>query len=277
VNERTNLGTAFHETFSLSRPSLCEVIRVTAEMATGPDAVSFSSLRMHTHLGTNLIRSARRYAFGTGLTTADGRLSRFGELVVANDPNLADAATQWLLHYHMSAGHHAGPAYWHHLVTRRMIPGNVLDLGALATEIGILVEREEGRPIAPGTLRSSATVFVGSYRKPDGLGGLGFVSGPERGPFEVRTPSSVPRAAFAYALCDYWENVLDSLSTIHLRDLTDGGRFPELFGLGPDSVMGSLRELQGAGLIQIQRVASPYQVYRLWPSAAEMLERVYGP
>ncbi len=84
------------------------------------------------------------------------------------DPGLASPTTQWLLHYHLSAPHGPGPSFWHHVVTHLPI-GSATSTSEVTELITDHVQQLEGKEPNPRTMRAAATIFLGSYAKPEGL------------------------------------------------------------------------------------------------------------
>ncbi|NLH97998.1 MAG: DUF4007 family protein [Chthonomonadales bacterium] len=270
--DETKLGVSFHRTFAMSRDMVRQCLECAARYGNVDDHV----LRSHTSLGTVLAVAARRYAYGTGLLDASGDLTVVGRLVFEHDPMLLQNQTLWLLHYHLCAPHRTGPAFWNHLVRTALVPGSVVTTQAIASEIGAFVLREGGEPLVERTQRSTATVFLGTYAKDDGLGRLGWLVATKGQRYEVRDPAPVPSSVFAYAICDFWDGTLGGLKTVNLDDLVGYGSLSGLFAMNDDTALAVLREMQQSGMIEIHRIARPYQVVRLWTSAEYVLERIYG-
>ena len=101
ARDTPRLKTVFHETFSLSRPSLQQVLLVVAKEK---DSYSEkqekleSILRDKTNLGTNYIKAMPRYGVGTGLLGANNRITTFAKFtqkhelfIRANRNPMADA------------------------------------------------------------------------------------------------------------------------------------------------------------------------------------------
>jgi hypothetical protein len=269
------LGTTFHETIGLNRTAVRLVLDVFQKA--GAEA-TFTRLRDETHLGTNYVKATPRWARGCGLLDPDAStLTEFGRLTGVHDPELAEPATQWLMHYHLSSPHGPGPRFWGHLVVQRLRPGDVLAREAMAAEIvTALAEAGESVP-GQGALDSSATIFLGTYAKSDGLGGLGvLVPTEERGHYRVAVAPPPPPAALAVALAAYWPAVFGERKTVDLAELTRPGGFFSLFLLGGEAADEGLRALARARVVEVYRVAPPFQVARLWDEGETLLERLYG-
>jgi hypothetical protein len=219
-----------------------------------------------------------RWARGCGLLGRDGStLTEFGQLTRAHDPELAEPATQWLMHYHLTVPHGPGPRFWHHLVTQRLRPGDILSHDTIAASIAATLSESEEETPSKRALDSSATIFLGTYAKSDGLGGLGvLVPAEERGHYRVAVAPPPPPAALAVALAAYWPAVFGERKTVDLAELTRPGGFFSLFLLGGEAADEGLRALARARVVEVYRVAPPFQVARLWDEGETLLERLYG-
>lgn len=266
------LGVTFHRTFSLNRPAIAEILRVAI---TERGQVNNSLLREQTNLGTIYIEAMPRYARGCGLLDLGSFApTRFGELALAHDPTLKHPATQWLMHYYLSAPQGPGPRFWHYLVTHTLRPGDVVDRAMVASEIARGLAAGEKLP-GEGALNSTATVFLGSYAKPEGLQALGLLAAEGRNRYRVQAPDTPPMTALAVALADYWAVAWGERVTVSLQDLMRSDGFMSLFFLSTDQLEAALQAMQRARLLELHRLAPPYQVVRLWDDPAALVERLY--
>jgi hypothetical protein len=258
---------SFHRSFALNLPAVSQVLRVAAELA---DKVTDKVLRQTTDLGTVYVEAMPRYARRSGLLEMGSyRLTRFGEAVRAHDPDLRRSETLWLMHYHLSAPHGPGPKFWHKLVSRHFRPGEELQTAALAKEIANFAKEQTGREVAARTCRSSASVFLSTYTKLDGLGRLGLIEKPNDGRigggrYRVLAPEPPPIWALAYALADYWEGNYAGQVGVNLSDLAAEHGFAGLFMLGTSTFGSILAHLQRENVLEVHRIAPPYQIVRRW-------------
>jgi len=267
------LGTSFHRTFSLSRDMLRQVLVAAADRG----AVDDDTLRECTTLGTVQVQAARRYAIGTALLDAREQITPFGSLVQQHDPGLSHPTTAWLLHYHLAARHRAGPAFWGRIVTTRFRPGAEFTVSEIADLIVDEDSDERGRVVAPATRRSTATVFLGSYTKSDALGNLGILSAEGGEFYHVEEPPCPAVNLFAYVLADFWNGVWGGLPMVNLSDVTGESGPGPLLLLSAGTINRLLREMQDLGYLRLQRRVPPYGVFRGWPDASVLLERIYVP
>jgi hypothetical protein len=259
---------SFHETFSLSRPSLAQIIG-NAERS---GALNRQFL-VDTSLGTNYQKAMPRYAFRAGLLDERNNLSIFGHFAVRLDPALEKPATQWLLHYHLAAPH--GPtAFWHHLVRKRFLPGNTFTTDDLIADLTEFLSDAAGKAPALRSIRSTVTIFTGTYLKIDGLRQLGLLE--EVGPNTYRVPAAGPPPFWAvgYALAEYWHARYGERLTINLDDLTQGD-FAAVFLLGEERLTQLLIQLKQEGMLDLYRISRPYQVVLLQPSIEYTLQQMY--
>lgn len=266
------LGITFHRTFALNRPAIAQVLRV-AQAANG--LLDSRMLREQTTLGTIYIEAMPRYARGCGLLEPTGsRLTRFGALALAHDPALQHPATQWLMHYHLSAPHGPGPRFWHYLVTHELRPGNIVHSELLAEAIAQGLADTAALPNAH-SLRTSATVFLGSYAKTEGLQKLGVLKAYAKQHYLVEPPAAPPLAALAVSLACYWRDVLGDPLTVSLDTLTQPGGLADVLLISAAALERLLEQLQRYRVIELYRQAPPYQVARLWDDPDELLNHLY--
>lgn len=271
---------SFHRTFALSRFAVSQILHLVAEFealdTTRP--LSWEVIRARTSLGTVQVEAFRRYTFRTGLVTNKERLTEFGRMVASADPTLAELATQWLMHYHLSAPQGPGPFFWHYVATSCLRIGTRLTSSDVAQTIALAVREQSGQDPKPRIAREAGTVFLGSYAKPEGLSQLRLIQEVERGLYLVTDPSPVPVWVFGFALVDYWERQWGNRITVDLAALFEPGGLSSIFFLGSEAVDEVLGTLQREKLIDVYRVAPPYQVVRQWGSDARRmcLDRAYA-
>lgn len=259
----------FHRTFSFSRSSVMKVL----EIAQKKPGFKQSDLATNTDLGTIYQEAMPRYAKRAGLLDEKNHLTLFGSFVAEFDPYMEKTGTQWLLHYHLSAPHRP-TAFWHHLVTRWFIPGNAFTAEQLVEDLMIFLQDHTGKTPVPRSVRSTMTIFVGTYLKSDGLKRLGLLEETEKGTYRVPQVARPPVWALGYALADYWQAHYGERLTVNLDDLI-GKNFAGLFLLGEEGLTELLIELKQEGVIDLHRIAHPYQVVLLQPSLEFALERLY--
>lgn len=267
------IGTMFHETFSLSRPAISTVLSVinTVDLSQGLHA----TLRDHTHLGKNYVKAMPQYARGCGLLTMDNQLTVFGSHALRFDPLLDTQATQWLMHYYMSAPHGPGPGFWHEFVQSRFRYGDEFTKNSLADQLIDHISTVELKELKLDSANSAANAFVGTYTKDDGLRRLGIIeSVNER--FRILEPDPPSVWVFAVALLDFWQYQFPNQVTINLDELYTDGGLTSIFMIGAGRINQYLRSLQQEGIVDVYRVAPPYQVVLLNPDATFVLDRLYS-
>jgi len=259
----------FHESFSMSRASLKQIL----ENITRFGRLDRKSLALSS-LGTNYQKAMPRYAYRAGLIDAKTCLTPFGRFVVQYDPALEKPSTQWLLHYHLAAPHRP-TAFWHFLVTKWFIPGNTFTAGELVTDLTNFHQQKTGKSVQPRTVRSTITIFVGTYLKSDGISRLRLLEKIENDVYRVPEISPPPIWALGYALADYWQARYGERLTVNLDDLV-GKNFAGIFLMGEVGLTNLLIELKREGMIDLYRIARPYQVVLLQPNPEFALQRLYA-
>lgn len=259
---------SFHETFSLSRPSLAQIIGNAERSGT-----LNRQFLVDTSLGTNYQKAMPRYAFRAGLLDERNNLSIFGHFVVRLDPALEKPATQWLLHYHLAAPHRP-TAFWHYLVCKRFLPGNTFTADDLIADLTEFLNDAAGKVPAWRSIRSTVTIFTGTYTKMDGLGQLGLLTETVPNTYHVPAVGVPPLWAVGYALAEYWRERYGERLTINLDDLIQSD-FAAVFLLGEERLTEFLIQLKQEGMLDLYRISRPYQVVLLQPSLEYALQKIY--
>jgi hypothetical protein len=263
------MSLTFHRTFCLSRASVEKVIR----LAQHHPGFSQEDLASITDLGTVYQEAMPRYAFRTGLLDKRKQLTILGRFVVQHDPGLEKPATQWMLHYHLAAPH--GPtAFWHYLVRKCFLTGNTFTDNDLVADLTKFLQETAGKVLTWRSIRSTATVFIGTYLKADGLKRLGLLEETAANTYRVLLPQAPPPWALGYALAEYWSAHYGGRLTINLEDLIYGD-FAAVFLLGEERFMQLLLQLKQEGMIDLYRISRPYQVVLLQPSLEYALQKMY--
>ena len=186
------------------------VAQVLKEFANIPDSVDLSSgpkrkelLREVTQLGTRQAVPMSDYAFGAGLLDDRYHLTPFGLKVIRRDPLLETPATQWLIHYHLSALHGPGHLFWHKLVARFFRIEDELTANEVSSELAAIMLELKGEEVAATTIEKSKTAFLSTYQNADGLDKLDILESND-GRYLVQEPDPPSPWVFGLALLDYW-------------------------------------------------------------------------
>jgi hypothetical protein len=243
----------------------------------GHDSIERKLIRELTTLGTIYVEAMPRYCFGSGLLNKQYDLTEFGNYVIQHDPMLEQESTQWLMHYHLSAPQGPGPAFWHELVVTRFRIGDEFTTEDIAIQIAHLYNSIEGKDLADKSARSTATVFLGTYIKSDGLGNLNLLASLRNNRFRVNENYNTPPIwAIAYGLLDFWQKQFPGHATINLNDLYGDKGLTNLFMISRGRLNSILEELQQDGILELYRTAPPYQVVLLRSEKQPLLEKLYG-
>lgn len=271
------IGLTFHRSFPLNLPAVAQVVDLSVH---GGGQLSADIIREKTTLGTIYVEAMPRYARGCGLLEMGSyRPTPLGRAVYERDPHLQDERTLWLMHYHLSAPHGPGPAFWSHLVCHGLPYAEQLTTGAIRNRLAAFLRGASGdRTLAERTVDSTAAVFVGTYIKPEALGRLGFLSvagSADDKRVTVNEPKSPPVGVVAYALADFWGAQYSDQVTMDLGILFQEHGFARILWTAPNLLEKGLEELRRRGIVDIHRVAPPYQVTRRWTSKNELLSLLY--
>jgi hypothetical protein len=274
----SHLFTAFHETLTVN---LSIVAGILGLACTCRASLTTEKIREEMRVGTNQAKVMPRYARGCGfLEFGSYSPTVVGRAVYERDPYLQDERTLWLMHYHLSAPHGPGPAFWSHLVCHGLPYAELVTTESIISRLAEFLRNELGmHTLAQRTVESTVTVFVGTYTKPEGLGRLGFLSVADPANEKcviVNEPKSPPVGVVAYALADYWEANYGDQVTMDLDILYREHGFARILWTAPNLLEKRLEELRRRGIVDIHRVAPPYQVTRRWRSKGELLSLLYG-
>ncbi len=270
---------AFHESFSLNRPAITQVLDAAQaiESINAPEnkALLLSELRANSSLGNNYVKSMPKYAIGIGILNDRLTVTQFGHVVTSHDRMMDNSDTLWLLHYFLSGHFGPGPEFWHELCATYFRVGNRFTRQEITESIARVYEQAAGRTASASGLKTTTTIFLGTYLKRDGLGNLGILY--QDGDHYVVTQPDAPSAwAFGFALIDDWARRHDGKLSVNLDDLTQARGLGSLFLMDEAAVISALGELQRAGIVEMYRSARPYQLLLLAHDREAMLRNVYG-
>lgn len=275
----SRLGVTFHRTFSLIRPAMTQVLSLSISMSkeNNDDGLERKVIRGLTNLGTIYVQAMPRYCFGAGLLESDYSPTLFGKCAYKHDTLLGNISTQWLIHYYFSAPKGSNPLFWHELVTANFRGGNEFEKEDIEKQIKEFYLRTEGESLADRSASTTATIFLGTYTKPDGLGDLNLLQQVEGNRYRVNDDlDSPPTWAVAYAILDFWKKNFPDRTTINLDELTEGNGIASIFMIGAGKVANILQKMQTEGFIDLYRVAPPYQVVLLRADMNAILEKIYA-
>ena len=272
------LGITFHRTFSLVRPALSQVLEVavnTAELEGKNVKLTRSRIQASTSLGTIYVEAMPRYCYGAGLLNQKYLPTDFGFFANKYDRLLELTGTQWIMHYHLSSSSGTGPAFWNDLVSNRFYTGSTFSRDDIIEQIGNFVWRKENKILNKSDVAATATVFLGTYTKPEGFGKLRILETTESGRYRVCEGTPAPAWAVGYALLDFWEAHYPGRLSVGLDTLHESS-FAKLFLIGKSDLENVLQMLQEARHLEVHRSAPPYQVLLLRQDKEPLLKRLYG-
>lgn len=273
---KTRLGLTFHRTFPLVRQAIAEILNAASLKDEDSGKSARSLFSANTNLGSIYIESMPRYGMGSGLLEEIDQLSSFGEIAIKFDNLFDQVSTQWLMHYHLSAPTGPGPAFWHELVKTRFRTGDEFTSQEIADQIGEIFKEQEGKPLAIRSARTTATIFLGTYTRTEGLGNLDLLMEVSQGRFKVLDPDPPSNWVIAFAFLHLWNSLYPRQVTINLNDLYGEQGLTDILMIGKSRLNMVLDEMQEEGFIQLFRVAPPYQVALLRNDEVAILRKVYG-
>jgi len=280
MEQKDRIATVFHEDFALSRASIVQVLKAFQLAGDGSNLKSKEKreelLREQTQLGTNYVKAMPEYAKGAGLIDFSYCLTPFGRFALNKDPLLEQPATQWLMHYYLSAPLGPGPLFWHRLVISKFRSGDVFTQEELADQIGETYQELKGTVLSERKLRSTSNIFLETYVQSKGLGGLGLLNEATKNSYEVGGPELPSTWTVAAALLDTCHTQFSGQVTINLKDITTESNLANIFMISRSRLEMILGEMQEEGIVELFRIAPPYQVALLQSDPAVALERMYS-
>lgn len=273
------IPTNFHESFSLSRPAIMQIIKAIKSFQNKSNINSKKvrdlCFEEQTSLGKNYIKSMPSYAKGCGLINFDYQLTLFGEYVLLNDVHLELLGTQWLLHYFMCTPLGPGPSFWQEIVFKYFFSNNIFSIDELVETIGNFIWNTENKILEKRGVRSSATILLGTYLKPEGLNKLHFLESTESGRYRVCEPIHAPIWTIALAFVDFWEAQYPGRLGVGLDTLLESG-FLKIFLIGKSDFIEVMEAMQEEGYVNIHRTAPPFQIVLLRQDKEGLLKKLYG-
>lgn len=272
------LGFTFHRTFFLKRSAIKQVLELVESGSNQKGEKSKllrRDIRDNSQLGTIYVEAMPRWAWGIGLLTPTKAFTKFGKYAQVYDISMEQLGTQWLMHYHLSAPHGPGPSFWHKVVSSQLRSGENLSQEKIAHQISEIYLHEEGKPLSPKSATSTANVFIETYIQKEALGNLGILEEIEKNCYQVQETEIPPTWAVAAAILDYWQAHFPNQVTINLTSLTTDSGLASLFMISRSRLDMILSEMREAGIVELFRVAPPYQVALLNGDPEPIFERMY--
>jgi len=263
---------SFHRGFGLVRSAVALVLSLIANGKTKKEA------KKELGLGPDQCTAAIGYCERSGLIFQDS-VSEFGQAALSNDPTLSKTTTQWIMHYFLSSPHRYAPNYWAFLTSEFLGKHDTLSSASLGKIVVDFTKNASGQELEERTGKTAATGFVSTYSQEEGLGLLKFLEakGNGSGQYQVCSPQPLPAAAFACILADYWPTLApQGEATVELGAITRG-ELAQVLHQSEAQLNALLAELSApsVGLLQRQRLYTPYTVTRQRLDAATVWEQLY--
>ncbi len=278
IDNKERLGLTFHRTFSLMRSAVSQIIRAAEEVELkGGNKLDQKSIKELSSLGSIYMQAMPRYARGAGLLNSKNFLTVFGKYVLKYDPLLDQVGTQWLMHYHLSAPRGPGALFWNEVTSKRFFPGSTFSAEDVSNDISELMVSKSEKKVYPNPngVRSTTTIFLGTYTKIECLGKMHILKDLQNGRYRVQEPVQIPVWAFGYALLGYWNAYYPGRISVGL-DTLQGSNFAKILMIGKDELDNMLQVLQEAHYVEVHRTSTPHQIYLLRPNGEPLLGKLYG-
>lgn len=275
-NQQVRLGPTFHRSFHLVRTAVSDVLKVAGRNDLSGALNGREAIRIETHLGSVYIQAMPRYGVGSGLLNSFSSLSTFGAYALQYDSPLSQPVTQWLMHYHLSAPNGPGPVFWHELVKTWFRSGDEFSDKQIIEQISDIYLQDKGKSFSEKSARKTATAFLGTYTHQDCLGDLKIIEKVTEDRYQVLDPEPPETWVVGFGVLQWWDTCATDQQTINLSDLYGENGITDLFMIGRGRLNSVLEEMQQEGLIELYRVAPPYQVVMLRNDKEFVLRKIYG-
>lgn len=293
---------AGHESFTLRHawlPKAVAAVRDASDFFLRDDAMVVLGV------GKNMVRSIRNWALATGVL-AEGKMlektrakaietTPFGDLLFGKkgiDQFLEDAATHWLLHWHL-AGRRDGPTMWWWAFNEYQETEFTKERLLLALQQH--VERSAWKRVADSSLNSDVTCFIRTYLAPRGgrtsiledtldcpLTELSLLHQLDDGviAFNRGEHPTLPSAVVTYAVLDYWDRTVPHKNTMTFDQLAyQPGSPGRVFKLSENALTEHLEAMEKLTekAVTYDVTAGLRQVYRRKPvNSASLLRHHYS-
>ncbi len=267
-----NLGFTFHRSFALMRSGIAQFLRECQD-ETG---ISAREVREKTTLGSIQVEAMPRYAERAGLVDSSRQLTTFGKTALQHDPQLSQNATLWMMHYFLAAPHRNSPSYWSFLCEVFADEGEISS-ERVFDKISEFAAEYSPKELKPRTLKDTVTAFLGTYTKTDALGALSILQAQGEGIYRV-SDEFAPRSqgVVACALGDFWAARFGRSNKVNLSDVNGPSGLAGALLLSTGELNRALGQLQGAGLVRLERATPPHQIARAWEDEDALWEQLYG-
>ncbi len=227
------------------------------------------------------LRNAQWWAIEADLLNEQG-LTPEGALVVDKDPYLETTVTDWLIHFHVSSGDHN---LWKYFVFEFLSEHSEFSQAELSESCIYLFQSE-----SPDILHKNVQLILKTYSDNGAIAKSRFLT-PVGENYSIGHPDLSNPYTVGYLLAKVWERDFQKQSAVLVDAIVDADRgLTSVLGISQEQLRQQLDILARHGVIE-QRSAKPhlsdtkpptksegelpYQVYRCWETAIELLEKAY--
>lgn len=233
-----------------------------------PDKTTSKDLESLTDLGVKMRPAYLNWLRGFGLATSAPKgggvvPTEFGKLV-AESKLLEGSDVQWLMHYFMAAPSGPGPQFWHDAVC------HFSALRAPFTKTD-WTDYFNSRPVVADSVEKQWPRFRDAYVS-EMLSNLRLIRVMGNSGSDLEFDPPIRRCGanvFACVLIDHWMVHWSDLVSVEIERLFEDGGIADVMLLTRDDVDEYLGELASHGLVDVFRIAPPYQITRRWTDHEE--------
>jgi hypothetical protein len=238
----------FHQGFKLDRSRLATLMRCMTENK----VVAKKAAAAYIGVGEAAAEGTIGWLIKTGLGAASGKgyeLTPLGKLVAANDPELSQHNTLWLMHYFLVTEQPERAEVWHRAFNDFLSPQTPCTREALQSYVE---QSMEVSPTNQSGIDSDCKEFWKCYTTTIGLGKLDLIREIDKTTYEVGLIGNLDPTLVAFTLFTTWQRRFPHTDTLRISQLCDA---PELtgkvFAARRDQVVNLLQKLQSMGLVNI--------------------------
>jgi hypothetical protein len=262
----------FHQGFKFDRARLASLLRFAAEQPLIAKRAAAAAMGV----GEPAAEGSLGWLLKTGLGAAQRGgygLAPLGAVVAANDPDLSQHATLWVLHYRLATEHNERAEVWYRAWNEFISPGLSFTREALQRYV------ERALPDTPSNksgVSDDCREFVKAYRSPEGLGKLDLLRETAKETYDVGLHSSPEPRVFAFALFDAWQRRFPHADTLRITQICEEPELPgRVFAARRDQVVQQLQALQSLGLVNVVDSQHEPVTRRFHEAPLQLLEAHY--
>jgi hypothetical protein len=262
----------FNQGFALDRNLIKGMLQY---IATGEPA-SDEAIGAYVGINPYKVESLRGWFCKLGLgsgTSRQYRLSRFGVVVAAHDPDLTRPGTLWLLHYFLTSEHEERSEVWYQCFNAFLYPGMSFSREELQEYIERILPES---PSNKAGVASDTKELVKTYSQASALGSLEIITRQVDKKLVAGLGILPEPLIVAYILFDVWRRRYNDANTLRLSQLVSEPEMPgRIFVATSAQVRELILHLQAQGLLTYADTQHEPVTRRFHDDPIVLLEQYY--